>query len=61
VAFVVPRSPACGAGLAEALAAHLEGRLPPHQRPRRIHVVDELPRTTTGKLQRYLLRQRAEQ
>ena len=61
VAFVVPRSPAAGAGLAEALAAHLEGRLPPHQRPRRIHIVDQLPRTDTGKLQRYLLRQRAEQ
>jgi acyl-coenzyme A synthetase/AMP-(fatty) acid ligase len=60
VAFVVPRSPGSGAGLAEALAAHLEGRLPPHQRPRRIHVVDQLPRTDTGKLQRYLLRQRAE-
>src|SRR4029453_16725522 len=50
VAFVVPRSPGSGAGLAETLAAHLEGRLPPHQRPRRIHVVDELPRTTTGQL-----------
>ena len=59
VAFVVPRDPAAGPGLAEALAAHLDARLPAHQRPRQIHVVDELPRTATGKLQRYILRQRA--
>ena len=61
--FVVElkNEPGALAVLAEALAAHLEGRLPPHQRPRRIHVVDQLPRTDTGKLQRYLLRQRAEQ
>jgi benzoate-CoA ligase family protein len=61
VAFVVPRSPAVAAGLAGALAAHLDARLPSHQRPRQIHVVDELPRTATGKLQRYILRQRAQQ
>jgi benzoate-CoA ligase len=59
VAFVVPRAASAGAGLADALAAHLETRLPAHQRPRRIHVVDALPRTVTGKLQRYLLRQLA--
>jgi benzoate-CoA ligase family protein len=61
VAFVVPRAGAPGAGLAEALAAHLETRLPAHQRPRRIHVVDALPRTATGKLQRFVLRERAGQ
>jgi benzoate-CoA ligase family protein len=61
VAFVVPRAASAGDGLADALAAHLEARLPAHQRPRRIHVVDALPRTVTGKLQRYLLRQRAGQ
>jgi acyl-coenzyme A synthetase/AMP-(fatty) acid ligase len=60
VAFVVPRAGSSGTGLAEALAAHLEARLPAHQRPRRIHVVDALPRTATGKLQRYLLRERAQ-
>jgi len=59
VAFVVPHAASSGAGLADALAKHLETRLPAHQRPRRIHVVDALPRTTTGKLQRYLLRQQA--
>jgi len=61
VAFVVPRAASAGDGLADALAAHLEARLPAHQRPRRIHVLDALPRTVTGKLQRYLLRQRAGQ
>jgi benzoate-CoA ligase family protein len=60
VAFVVPR-PGCHAGsLPDALAAHVAEGLPSHQRPHRIHVVDELPRTVTGKLQRYVLRDRAE-
>ena len=59
-AFVVPRDPA---GAPEALAAELRGfaeaRLAPHQRPRTIQVVSELPRTATGKLQRYRLREGA--
>jgi benzoate-CoA ligase len=46
--------------LVSALHAHLATRLPPHQRPRRIAVVEELPRTVTGTLQRYVLRQWAE-
>jgi benzoate-CoA ligase family protein len=61
VAFVVARG---GGGepeaLEEALAAHVAAVLPTHQRPRRIRVVDELPRTVTGKLQRYVLREWAE-
>jgi acyl-coenzyme A synthetase/AMP-(fatty) acid ligase len=60
VAFVVPRAEGNTEALLEALAAHVAGKLPAHQRPRRIHVVDELPRTVTGKLQRYVLRERAE-
>jgi 4-hydroxybenzoate-CoA ligase len=60
IAFVVAR-PGCRAEvLPETLAAHVAGRLPSHQRPHRIHVVDELPRTATGKLQRFVLRGRAE-
>jgi acyl-coenzyme A synthetase/AMP-(fatty) acid ligase len=31
-------------------------RLSSHQRPRRIAVVDALPRTATGKLQRFMLK-----
>jgi benzoate-CoA ligase family protein len=59
-AFVVPRDPA---GSPEALEAdvrgYLEAALAPHQRPRAIRVVSELPRTATGKLQRFRLRELA--
>jgi benzoate-CoA ligase family protein len=61
VAFVVPRTGADPGALPQALAAHATAALPSHQRPHQIRVVDELPRTVTGKLQRYVLRERAEQ
>jgi len=60
VAFVVARQGCQAGSLPDALAAHVAVELPSHQRPHRIHVVDELPRTVTGKLQRYVLRERAE-
>jgi benzoate-CoA ligase family protein len=60
VAFVVARGGPGAEALSAALSAHLATRLPSHQRPHQIHVVDELPRTVTGKLQRYVLRERAE-
>jgi 4-hydroxybenzoate-CoA ligase/benzoate-CoA ligase len=60
VAFVVARGVGEPEALAEALDAHVAAMLPSHQRPRRIRVVDELPRTVTGKLQRYVLREWAE-
>jgi benzoate-CoA ligase family protein len=59
VAFVVPRA-GHAATLPEALAAHAAAKLPTHQRPRQIRLVDELPRTVTGKLQRHVLREWAE-
>ena len=59
-AFVVARNGARGERLADELAVLAADRLPPHQRPRRIVLVDELPRTATGKLQRFVLRARAE-
>jgi benzoate-CoA ligase len=37
----------------------LEAALAPHQRPREIRIVSELPRTATGKLQRFRLRELA--
>jgi benzoate-CoA ligase family protein len=43
--------------LAEELMAHCKGRLAPYKFPRRVHFVDELPKTATGKIQRYRLRQ----
>jgi acyl-coenzyme A synthetase/AMP-(fatty) acid ligase len=48
------------AGAGEALAAELRafvrGRLAGYKRPRRIEFLDELPKTATGKIQRYKLR-----
>ncbi len=54
--FVVPRDPGA-AGLEEELRRLLDGALPPHARPRDIRIVSELPRTATGKLQRFRLRE----
>jgi len=55
-AFVVAKTGVAGERLADELAALAAAGLPPHQRPRRIALVDELPRTATGKLQRFVLR-----
>ncbi len=58
VLFVVPRE--AGARTIPArLGRALADRLPPHKRPRRIEVVPEIPRTATGKVQRFKLRQLA--
>jgi benzoate-CoA ligase family protein len=46
--------------LADVLRSHCKEHLAPYKFPRRIHFVGELPRTATGKVQRYLLRQRAD-
>ena len=59
-AFVVAANGSHDDGLVAELAALAADRLPPHQRPRRIMVVDELPRTATGKVQRFVLKQRVE-
>jgi benzoate-CoA ligase family protein len=56
VAFVVARS---GAVVdAAAIDAHCRERMAAFKRPRRVIVVDTLPRTATGKIQRYALRER---
>ncbi len=59
-AFVVTKpgvssSPA----LAEALKQHVKDRLAPYKYPRWVEFVPELPKTATGKIQRFKLRQRA--
>jgi benzoate-CoA ligase family protein len=59
-AFVVPRGHVAREDLVRDLTELAERKLPTHQRPRKVIVVDELPRTATGKLQRYRLRQLAE-
>jgi benzoate-CoA ligase len=56
--FVVPRDAVGGLErLRGELRTMVEARLAPHQRPRDILVVEELPRTATGKLQRFKLRE----
>ena len=58
VAFVVLKSRETGDGeaTAERLKAHASGLLPPFKRPAEIRLADALPRTATGKLQRFKLR-----
>ncbi|MCM5682779.1 benzoate-CoA ligase family protein [Schlegelella sp. S2-27] len=58
-AFVVlkPGHPA-GASLEAELKAFIKSRLAPHKYPRAIEFVDELPKTATGKIQRFRLRER---
>ncbi len=44
---------------AEELRAHVKALIAPFKAPREIEFVDELPRTPSGKVQRYKLRERA--
>jgi len=53
-AFVVVRQG--GSATAEELLASLHDTLPRFKTPREIHFVDELPKTPTGKIQRFKLR-----
>ncbi|HYH39639.1 MAG TPA: benzoate-CoA ligase family protein [Azospirillum sp.] len=57
-AWVVPCDgvPA-GEGLAAELMRHCKAGLAPYKYPRRIHFVQDLPKTATGKIQRFRLRQ----
>lgn len=58
VAWVVLRAGFVGtAELACSLQEFVVARLPNYKRPRRVEFVSELPKTATGKLQRYKLRQ----
>lgn len=57
-AYVVPR-PGVTADdeLAQAIQTHVKGEIAPYKYPRRVEFLDELPRTATGKLQRFKLRE----
>jgi len=56
--FVAPRG---DAQTATGVAAHAcEEKLPRHKRPKWIRPIDELPRTATGKIQRFKLREMLE-
>ena len=60
-AFVVLREGAvAGDALSEELMKHCKSGLAPYKFPRLIHFVTELPKTATGKIQRFRLRQGAE-
>jgi acyl-coenzyme A synthetase/AMP-(fatty) acid ligase len=56
-AFVVIREERDRESAAQALLAYAAARLPGHKVPSRIDFVDALPRTATGKVQRFKLRQ----
>jgi acetyl-CoA synthetase len=56
-AFVVLRPGADATGIEEALIARVRERVSPHVAPREVVVVDDLPMTPTGKIQRRLLRE----
>jgi len=48
-----------GPDLAEALQEHVKAEIAPYKYPRRIDFVEALPKTQTGKLQRFALREMA--
>jgi 4-hydroxybenzoate-CoA ligase len=56
-AFVVLRSGASTDGLHEALKEHVKQKIGPWKYPRWIDVVDSLPKTATGTIQRFKLRE----
>jgi benzoate-CoA ligase family protein len=56
-AFVVLKDPATAAtGLADELKGFVKDKIAPYKYPRWIEFVTELPKTSTGKIQRYKLR-----
>jgi 2-aminobenzoate-CoA ligase len=58
-AFVVLREEVTDeAGLVKELQDFVKGRIAPYKYPRRIQFTDELPKTQTGKIQRFRLRER---
>jgi len=46
-----------GEAMAEELKAFVKSRLAPHKYPRLLEFIDELPKTATGKIQRFRLRE----
>jgi acetyl-CoA synthetase len=58
-AFVVLASGhAASAALVEELQSHVRGKLAPYEYPKEIEFIEALPMTTTGKVQRRVLRER---
>jgi benzoate-CoA ligase len=58
-AYVVLKQPeGAGAALADEIKAFVKSRLAPYKYPRALEFVTELPKTATGKIQRFRLRDR---
>ena len=55
-AFVVLAPGATDDNLAETLKAHVQDSIGKWKYPRWVHITDELPKTATGKIQRFKLR-----
>jgi len=47
--------------LVAELQSHVRGKLAPYEYPKEIEFIDALPMTTTGKVQRNVLRQREQE
>lgn len=56
MAFVVLKDPARAEEVRETLAEHVKARVGKWKYPRWVEIVDELPKTATGKIQRFRLR-----
>ena len=62
VAYVVLKNPAdAGEDLARELQQFVKGLTAPHKYPRAVVFVEALPKTATGKIKRFQLRERAEE
>jgi 2-aminobenzoate-CoA ligase len=56
-AYVVPHNPdQAGPELAKVLQDHVKATIAPYKYPRAVEFIDQLPRTATGKVQRFALR-----
>jgi 2-aminobenzoate-CoA ligase len=56
-AFIVPaEGHEAGGDLARSLQDHVKATIAPYKYPREVEFVEALPKTATGKLQRYMLR-----
>jgi benzoate-CoA ligase len=56
-AFIVLRpGESAGSQLAGEIQEHVKQRLAPYKYPRKVEFIAELPKTATGKIQRYKLR-----
>jgi acetyl-CoA synthetase len=56
--IVLAAGHAASAALVEELQQHVRGKLAPYEYPKDIEFIEALPMTTTGKVQRRVLRER---